>query len=35
MNKIYSKYYSSFSDVAALWGGIEKEIMTVKLPPKN
>lgn len=33
--KIYGSYYSSFSDVAALWGGIEKEIMTVKLPPKN
>lgn len=25
--KIYGSYWSSFSDVAALWGGIEKEVL--------
>ena len=25
--KIYGSYYSSFSDIAALWGGIEKEVL--------
>lgn len=29
-NKIYGSYYSSFSDTAALWSGIEKE--EIKLP---
>ena len=25
--KIYGSYYSSFSDVAAIWGNIEKEVL--------
>ena len=25
--KIYGSYYSSFSDIAALWGGIEKDVL--------
>ena len=29
--KIYGSYYSSFSDIAALWGGIEKEVLKTKI----
>ena len=28
--KILASYYSSFSDVAALWGNIEKEVLKVE-----
>ena len=27
--KIYGSYYSSFSDVAAIWGNIEKEVLNI------
>lgn len=28
-SKIYGSYYSSFSDVAAIWGNIEKEVLKI------
>lgn len=33
--KIYGSYYSSFSDIAALWGGIEKEVLKTNCSQKQ
>ena len=33
--KIYGSYYSSFSDIAALWGGIEKEVLMTNCTQKQ